>query len=458
MMLYLLSITPMRKLPGSSLSIKGQTLIGILVAMAIFSILAHAIFLIVGSSYQLVSYNRARITARHLAQEKIELIRNLPYDNAGTSGGIPGGPLLQEENIVRNKLNFLIKTTIIYYDDPFDYTAPSDLLPTDYKRIRVEISWGGIAPSRNNPVVMISDIAPRGVETTAGGGTLSIVVFNANGDPVPQADVLIAASSATPAVNLSLKTADNGRIILPGAPACFSCYEITVTKPLYSTDRTYSTSEVTNPNKPHQTVIESELTEISFSIDKVSTLNISSHYDRENNFSPFPNFTFQLKGDKTIGTDSDSNPVYKFDQTLITNASGDLTLENMEWDSYRILLPEASLYVISGTNPLQPISLLADTTLNFSFALANQTTNTLLLTFLDTSDNPIASATAILSNGGFEQSKFSGEVPDPDFGQAFFSGLAEQTYTLEATKSGFIDFNGSIPVSGQTEEEITLTP
>ena len=108
MMLYLLSITPMRKLPGSSLSIKGQTLIGILVAMAIFSILAHAIFLIVGSSYQLVSYNRARITARHLAQEKIELIRNLPYDNAGTSGGIPGGPLLQEENIVRNKLNFLI--------------------------------------------------------------------------------------------------------------------------------------------------------------------------------------------------------------------------------------------------------------------------------------------------------------------------------------------------------------
>ena len=190
----------------------------------------------------------------------------------------------------------------------------------------------------------------------------------------------------------------------------------------------------------------------------MSTLNISSHYDRENNFSPFPNFTFQLKGDKTIGTDSDSNPVYKFDQTLITNASGDLTLENMEWDSYRILLPEASLYVISGTNPLQPISLLADTTLNFSFALANQTTNTLLLTFLDTSDNPIASATAILSNGGFEQSKFSGEVPDPDFGQAFFSGLAEQTYTLEATKSGFIDFNGSIPVSGQTEEEITLTP
>ena len=157
---------------------KGQSLIGILVSLAIFSILSQAIFTVVSTSLNLVSFNRSRITARHLAQEKIELIRNLPYNDVGTVSGIPAGPLLQEENIVRNKLSYTVKTTIIYIDDSFDNTAPNDLLATDYKRARVEVSWQGLAGSRNNPVVILSDIAPKGIETTTGGGTLSIVVFN----------------------------------------------------------------------------------------------------------------------------------------------------------------------------------------------------------------------------------------------------------------------------------------
>src|SRR3990172_4316620 len=152
--------------------IRGQSLIGILVALAVFSILAQAIFTVVGASFNFVSFNRARITAKHLAQEKLELLRNLPFDNVGTLGGVPWGPILREETITRNKLNYTVKTEIIYIDDPLDGPEggiPDDTLATDYKRVRVEVSWEGVATSRKNPVVLLSDIAPKGVETTAGG-------------------------------------------------------------------------------------------------------------------------------------------------------------------------------------------------------------------------------------------------------------------------------------------------
>src|SRR3972149_3728932 len=92
----------------------GQSLVGILIALAVFSILGHAIFTLTSSSFTLVALSRARTTARHLAQEKIEFIRNLPYDNVGTAGGIPSGPLPQTENLTRNGLNFLVTTSVIY--------------------------------------------------------------------------------------------------------------------------------------------------------------------------------------------------------------------------------------------------------------------------------------------------------------------------------------------------------
>ncbi len=432
---------------------KGQSLIGILVALAIFSILSQAIFTVVVTSYNLISFNRARITARHLAQEKIELIRNLPYDNVGTQGGIPPGPLPQTETIERNKLNYTVRTTIIYIDDPFDGVAPSDTLPTDYKRVRVEVSWQGTVSSHNSPVVFLTDIAPKSVETTAGGGTLSIIVFDANGNPVPQANVSIVANSTNPPVNLTLQTSSNGRIILPGAPECNSCYQINVTKTGFSTDRTYSTSEVANPTKPHQTIIERQLTEVSFSIDKLSQLTIKTFNGREDNFTPLGNVNFRLVGNKTIGTDTNGQPVFKFDQNLSTNSSGILTLSNIEWDTYQLLLGSLSPYDITGTNPLQPLSILPDTSVDFSVALS-PSSNNFFAAFIDNAGNPIASVSATLSNSdtGFSETKITGLSSEPDFGQVNFSNLTQQDYTLSATAAGYLNFNTNINLPRQIDE------
>lgn len=441
----------------------GQTLIGVLVAIAILSILSQAILTVAGTSLKLVSFNRARITARHLAQEKIEFIRNLPFDDVGTAGGIPSGPLPQQETIVRNKLNYTVKTEIIYIDDPFDGTQggiPDDSLATDYKRVRVEVSWSGTAPSRTGPVVAITDIAPKGIETTAGGGTLSIIVFDASGEPVPQATVIIVANSLVPPIDITTSTGDNGRVIRPGMPVCDSCYEITVTKSGFSSERTYSVSEVANPNKPHQTILDGQLTEIGFSIDRVSSLAISTLQGRENNFAPLGNVSFQFRGQKTIGTDTDDQPVYKYDQILTTNSSGTLSLSDLEWDNYQVILQPASPYDISGTNPLQPLSVLPNTSPSLVIALSGDTTNSLLVALVDTSGTPVASSTAILSDSGsgYSETKFTGLASDPDYGQAFYSNLLDQSYTFDATASGFLDFNTSIDVSGSAQERFTLIP
>jgi len=429
---------------------KGQTLIGILISLALLVILAQALFTLTNTSYQLVGFNRSRIAARHLAQEKIELIRNLPYDLVGTVGGIPSGTLSQSETVNRNGLTYTIRTSVVYIDDPFDNTAPLDLLPVDYKRVRVDVSWDGLTPSRNGPIVLATDIAPQGIETTAGGGTLSILVFDANAEPVPQADVTIQASGVTPAIDLELQTNDNGRIILPGAPICTACYSISVTKEGFSSDKTYTTTEVTNPTRPLQTILEGAVTEISFAIDQTSTLTITTLTDRESGFSVRPNTPFFLRGEKIIGTDIDDLPVYKYSEYFTTDELGSLEVPDLEWDNYDIILLEADTITLAGSNPLLPYSLLPNVDESLSVALADKSLHSLLAIYTNGTD-PVASVSATLSlTPDFTESKFTGGTNDPDYGQVFFGNLNPTSYTLSATASGYVNSSGTITVSGNT--------
>ena len=448
-----------KRLPETNKFFRGQTLLSLLIALGVFAILAHAIFTLTTSSFRLISFSRSRIAARHLTQERVELIRNMSYDDVGTVGGIPPGILSQSEDALVNGLNYTTKTSVIYVDDPFDGQAPADLLPTDYKRVRVEVSWEGSARSGNNPVVLVTDVTPGGVETSVGGGTLSILVFDANAIPVVQAGIHILADSLDPIVDLTLETNENGRVVLPGTPICNSCYKITASKEDYSTEQTYSTTEVANPNKPNASVIEGELTELSFAIDKVSTLDIETASSREDDFDALGNISFRLRGQKTIGTDVSDLPVYKFDQEFASNSSGSIALEDVEWDNYDILLPLSGGYDLSGSNPLLPMSVLPNTTYNLALSLSSHTNYSLLLTFTDPIDTPIASVSATLSDGGsFEETKFSGGENDPDFGQAFFSNLFELTYDLNATASGYLDYNSTVSVSGTSKEKVRLSP
>src|SRR3989344_2291420 len=203
----------------------GFTMLETIVALGVLSMFFGAITVILQTVLTNIGESRVRTTALALAQTKMELIRNLPYASVGTSGGIPAGPILQSEVIMVNGLDFSVTTSIIYIDDEFDGESPDDTTSADYKRARVEITWEGLYPSRV-PITLVTNIAPKGVETVVGGGTLFIQVFDANGLPVSNATIKIDNSQVTPQIHTQTLTNANGLVILPGYPACVTCYRI----------------------------------------------------------------------------------------------------------------------------------------------------------------------------------------------------------------------------------------
>ena len=117
----------------------GEVYIGVLIALALFAMLSQTVILLANTGYELIGFTRARNVARELAAQKIEYARNLPYDSIGTVGGIPAGTLVQTENVPINGQEYKVSTEVVYVDDPFDGVAPTDIVPNDYKRVRIDV-------------------------------------------------------------------------------------------------------------------------------------------------------------------------------------------------------------------------------------------------------------------------------------------------------------------------------
>ena len=444
-------LSPCSLLP-TPYSQRGTSLIEALLGLAILLILFHSLASLMITAYDLLGNTRTRTTARYLANERIEEIRNLPYDNIGVLGGIPPGDLPQLQTYDRNGLTYTVRTAVVFIDDAFDNFAPADPYPTDYKRARVDVSWTGRFVAGES-ITMITDVASDEITS---GGTLSILVFDANALPVPQASVNIINNDAVPAINLNLLTNDEGRIVLPGAPPCDNnCYEITVTKAGYNSDRTYGADEVANPDKEHRNIADGALTEISFSIDLLATIHFSSYKDRTFNYISHGYKTFDLKSGK-IGTDTLGDPVYSHDQWHQTDASGNLTLPNMPYGNYYLALPGGDTWDLAGTVPLRPIYIVPGLTNDVKFTVTPNQAFTLLLTVTNASDSAIASASANLTGpGGYNQTRYTGEQDAPDFGQIIFSPLPiSGSYDLMVAKAGFQTATETVSVSA--DEQLTV--
>lgn len=258
---------------------KGFTLISVLISILILTLVTLALYNLFDFSLKIIGENKARVTAISLANQRMEMVRNLPYIDIGTEGGIPPGSIPQSEDFNISGKIFSVNTQVIYIDDPFDGLAggdPVDPLPTDYKRVKVTASWFSRF-GKTESVVLLTDASSKGYESTSNSGTLIIEVFDANGFPVPTSSVTIINNQVIPSINIETQTDNNGVLIYPGAPVAQESYEITVTKEGYSTDYTSAvTPQNPNPTKPHASIFEGLVTEISFAIDRVSIFNIEA--------------------------------------------------------------------------------------------------------------------------------------------------------------------------------------
>lgn len=381
---------------------RGFSLVEVVFASAIFAVVAISIYQGFISITYLVSASRDKVAAVDLINSEFELVRNLSYENVGLKGGIPDGALLSTSTVIKDGRNFTVTRTIRNVDNNFDGTiggSPNDLSPADYKMVQVSVVCNNCKHSVDFSAT--ANVAPKGLETASTNGALFVRVFNANGDPVPQADVSITNSGL--GININETTDNNGLLQVVDAPPAENSYRIVVDKPGFTLDRTYATSTLNpNPLKLDATVIIQSLTQISFIIDKVSNINLRT---LTNTCSPVSNVPFAIKGTKLIGTTPD---VFKWAGNFSTDDLGIKIISNIEWDTYSFTTSGG--FHVAGTNPISPISILPDANQNVDLVVSTDDPAFLLVNVKDNASGlPISGATVTLSASGFDQSKVTNQ-------------------------------------------------
>lgn len=253
----------------------GFTLVEVIVSLGLFAILIVSIYGLIQQALKISNDNKLRMAAVTLADQKMERVRNMPYNQVGTLAGIVTGPIPDNETVTGSNGRFEVNTLVLYLDDTFDGTEAlgTDTLPTDYKEVRIRVRYHG--PFGQKDVIIYSKVAPRALESSVGGGTLEVRVINASGQPVQGADVTIKNASNTPPTNITAPTNAAGILTLYGAPPSFENYEIIVSKAGYSVSSTTARSAANpNPTLVNQTVLADQKTSVTLSIDLISTLRI----------------------------------------------------------------------------------------------------------------------------------------------------------------------------------------
>ncbi len=256
---------------------RGMSLIDVVIGTALLLIVFLSLFGLLHASVLVSTFVKSEAAATAIANTQMEYIRSLPYDSVGTIGGIPAGPIAQNATTTEDGQSYGVRTFIDYFDDPVDGVGVSDTngITTDYKRIKIVVTY--TANGKPRQVVLNSNYAPPGVETTLGGGTLQIIVVNATGAPVPGASVKVVNASTSPTVNLTTFSDSTGMVTLPGA-ATSTQYTVSVTKSGYSTAQTYARdSNNQNPSPGYLTVVANQTTSATFAIDQLGTLTLGTY-------------------------------------------------------------------------------------------------------------------------------------------------------------------------------------
>ena len=280
----------------------GFTLVELMISLSVILIMTMGIYSLIIISLKLNADNAAFIEATEIANQKMEQIRNLSYDDVGLTTGFPTGVIIQDE-VVQREGSYNVHTSVIYQDDPYDGVAGGgDLIFADYKIVTIKVSWNGKFSAKD--ISIFSKIIPATEETDVGYGLLKINVVDSSGAPVPNPEINIENPSLS--ISMAITGDTDGKLSLP-LPPDFENYEVTVTKANYGTDKTYQRDAINqNPTKPHLSIFDGLKTEESFSIDKLSLLSLKTLTNTLPENWPANNIATTTSNSK-ISADSDSS-------------------------------------------------------------------------------------------------------------------------------------------------------
>lgn len=253
---------------------KSFTLIEVLIGISLIIIIFFGVFNAFYSTFKILGLEQRKTTALEIAQGEIEKIRNMKYLDVGTVGAsLPyaSGTLEASTSTVLNNVVYNIQRKVKYIYDPADGNETCLL---DYKKVEIKVSFSG---NLGGEVVLTTNVSPKDkIEELATCenqpvGVLSVNVFNARGEFVenPRIEVF----NATPTTLVDSAVPSSGKYDFPLVPGT---YKVVVSKDGYSSEKTYSIEEIAIPEKPNPIVLEGQITEISFLIDKLSSMLIKT--------------------------------------------------------------------------------------------------------------------------------------------------------------------------------------
>lgn len=431
----------------------GFTLVEILTVLFIFSVVSVTFYSVFTSGSRYIIESKSRLGALALANEKMEIIRNLEYDDIGTVDGEVEGDILQNEEVVENGRKFNVNTLVEYADDPYDGLAYSDTIWfEDYKQVTITISWSqGVSSS---PVKLVSRFVPHGVEKeNPTDGILSINVFSKEPEGVsePLSGSTVHVVNSEIGLNTSKNTDADGNATFMGSNIRDSIqkYEITLTKSGYETISTLPPYPDTayNPTDVHASVVTGSVNITNIFQNKLADLEIDT-VDFLN--ESVPDIDFHIKGGRKMGTTISSNdPVYNLDEDGETGSDGKKSYDDVSPGQYEISASLGSTnYELIGMDPVSPFNLLSSSPQTVKIKLADKSVTSILVIVTGTDSAPVTGANVQLKNEALSYDKNQTTLED---GKVFFpvtSDLFQSgTYDLKITASGYVDSDTDVTIN-----------
>lgn len=450
----------------------GFTLIEMMVFLFIFTTVSITFYKLFVTGMQAMGSVRQRLSALALANEKMEVIRNLDYEKIGTIGGTPNGDLEPSEDIIRDSKTLFVDTDVIYVDDPFDGEAllGTDASPNDSKQVRVSVSWEKENPSKE--VVLVSTIVPPGIESIYTGGILSLHLIDNSGQGIPNANVTIRNDSLDPVVNTTLTTNEHGDLFLPQVVPADQSYNISISKNGYFPVRTYAPYPISsiNPVDTDATVVASVINQKTLITDAYSTISLHTKTPLG---EPVANISFSLSGGKQVGNTvvvslETSKPVWAYDESsLNSGADGVIEFSEMSSGPYFFEYGESgenALYAflqMDQTNNLSnSFNVSPGVTLDETAIVADKNLDSLWLTVVDAVDKtPIADSEIRLKKN---DASYDVTLATNKFGKVYFPDssavLTSGEYKMDVSAVGYDSIaDQAINIDKFTTQTIEMT-
>jgi hypothetical protein len=437
----------------------GFTLIEALIFLFIFSLITVTFYRVYTVGIKYIINSKDRLEAVALANEKMEVVRNLSYDDVALTS--TGGNIEQDEDVIRNNIAFHVFTQIKNADDPFDGTfhgSPDDVNFVDYKFVKITISWD----SGQYKVFLNSRFVPAGIEQpTVGKGVLVInVSSDKGGGIVPQSTVRI--QNSVTGYDETHSTDNYGRLMMVGLAESIKKYVITVTKSGYESITSLPPYPDTsyNPIPENASVVATAVNTIDIHQNELANLSVKT---RDYKGDGVPNISFHLVGGRQTGTVYDAVPtnpavpIYGTDSDYTTDSSGEKKFDNASPGDFIFTLKDAD-YEVAGWDPVMPATLAPGGSLDMNVKLCRKDATALLIRVGKANDHSVLEgATVHLTNA----SGYDKTVVTTKDGMAFFpreddTTFADGDYSITVTASGFEDYSGEATVSANQLEEQTV--